>query len=43
MRYLLGEKYVMAMTKLAESNNAKTILIPSDLQETLRSVLGRKA
>jgi len=41
MRYLLGEKYVMAMTKLAESNNAKTILIPGDLQETLRSVLGR--
>jgi len=43
MRYLLGEKYVMAMTKLAESDNAKTILIPGDLQETLRSVLGRKA
>jgi regulator of protease activity HflC (stomatin/prohibitin superfamily) len=43
MRYMLGEKYVMAMTKLAESNNAKTILIPGDLQETLRGVLGRKA
>jgi regulator of protease activity HflC (stomatin/prohibitin superfamily) len=42
MRYMLGEKYVMAMTKLAESNNAKTLLIPGDLQETLRSVLGRK-
>ena len=41
MRYLLGEKYVMAMTKLAESPNAKTILIPGDLQETLRAVLGR--
>ncbi|MDP1956677.1 MAG: paraslipin, partial [Rhodocyclaceae bacterium] len=41
MRYLLGEKYVMAMTKLAESSNAKMILIPGDLQETLRSVLGR--
>ncbi|MDO8960094.1 MAG: SPFH domain-containing protein [Rhodocyclaceae bacterium] len=41
MRYLLGEKYVMAMTKLAESDNAKTILIPGDLQETLRSVIGR--
>jgi regulator of protease activity HflC (stomatin/prohibitin superfamily) len=43
MRYLLGEKYVASMTKLAESGNAKTILIPGDLQETLRSVLGRKA
>lgn len=43
MRYMLGEKYVMAMTKLAESPNAKTLLIPGDLQEALRSVLGRKA
>jgi regulator of protease activity HflC (stomatin/prohibitin superfamily) len=43
MRYMLGEKYIMAMTKLAGSDNAKTILIPGDLQETLRSVLGRKA
>jgi len=43
MRYLLGEKYVAAMTRLAESANAKTVLIPGDLQETLRSVLGRKS
>jgi regulator of protease activity HflC (stomatin/prohibitin superfamily) len=43
MRYLLGEKYIMAMTNLAQSANAKTILIPGDLQETLKSVLGRKA
>jgi regulator of protease activity HflC (stomatin/prohibitin superfamily) len=42
MRYMLGEKYIMAMSKLAGSENAKTILIPGDLQETLRSVLGRK-
>jgi regulator of protease activity HflC (stomatin/prohibitin superfamily) len=42
MRYLLGEKYVAAMTRLAESANAKTVLIPGDLQETLRSVIGRK-
>ncbi len=43
MRYLLGEKYIMAMTNLAQSANAKTILIPGDLQETLKSVLGRKS
>jgi len=43
MRYMLGEKYIMAMTNLAGSSNAKTILIPGDLQETIRSVLGRKA
>lgn len=42
MRYMLGEKYIAAMTKLAESGNAKTILIPGDLQETIRAVLGRK-
>jgi regulator of protease activity HflC (stomatin/prohibitin superfamily) len=41
MRYLLGEKYIMAMSRLAESNNAKTILIPGDLQEALRALLGR--
>ena len=43
MRYLLGEKYVAAMSQLATSNNAKTLLIPGDLQEALRSVLGRKS
>lgn len=43
MRYMLGEKYIMAMTNLAESANAKTILFPGDLQETIRSVLGRRA
>jgi len=42
MRYMLGEKYILALAKLAESGNAKTILIPGDLQETLRALLGRK-
>ncbi len=42
MRYLLGEKYLLALGKLAESGNAKTILIPGDIQETIRAVLGRK-
>lgn len=42
MRYMLGEKYIMAMSHLANSANAKTVLIPGDLQETIRSVLGRK-
>lgn len=41
MRYMLGEKYVTALMKLADSPNAKTILIPGDLQETLRALLGR--
>ncbi|HZV54120.1 MAG TPA: SPFH domain-containing protein [Rhodocyclaceae bacterium] len=42
MRYMLGEKYITAMSKLADSQNAKTVLIPADIQETLRGVLGRK-
>jgi regulator of protease activity HflC (stomatin/prohibitin superfamily) len=41
MRYMLGEKYIAAMGRLADSQNAKTIVIPADLQETLRGVLGR--
>jgi hypothetical protein len=31
----------MAMSRLADSQNAKTIVLPADLQETLRGVLGR--
>ena len=41
MRYMLGEKYLAAMGKLAESSNAKTIVLPADLQESLRGILGR--
>lgn len=41
MRYMLGEKYIAAMAKLGDSQNAKTVVIPADLQETLRGVLGR--
>jgi regulator of protease activity HflC (stomatin/prohibitin superfamily) len=43
MRYMLGEKYISAISNLARSDNAKTVLIPADIQETLRGILGRKA
>ncbi len=43
MRYMLGEKYITAMSRLADSPNAKTILLPADIQETLRGLLGRRA
>jgi regulator of protease activity HflC (stomatin/prohibitin superfamily) len=43
MRYLLGEKYIAAMGNLAKSDNAKTVVLPADVQETLRGILGRKA
>ena len=38
MLYLLGEKYITSMSKLAESQNAKMILLPADLQSTLRGL-----
>lgn len=42
MMFLLGEKYISAMESLGQSNNAKTVLIPADIQETLRGVLGKR-
>lgn len=41
MRYMLGERYLAAMGKLTESANAKTIVLPADIQDSLRGVLGR--
>jgi regulator of protease activity HflC (stomatin/prohibitin superfamily) len=40
--YLLGEKYIQGFTQLAESQNSKIVLLPADLQESLRGLLGRK-
>jgi regulator of protease activity HflC (stomatin/prohibitin superfamily) len=40
--YLLGERYVDAIKGLAQSPNAKTVLLPGDLQATLHSLFGRK-
>ncbi len=41
MLYMLGEKYITSITKLAASDNAKVIVLPADLQETIRGVLGK--
>jgi len=41
MMYLLGEKYIASVEKLAQSDNAKVVLMPADLQETLRGLLGK--
>ncbi|MCC6531382.1 MAG: SPFH/Band 7/PHB domain protein [Burkholderiales bacterium] len=40
--YLLGEKYIHGVTQLAASDNSKIVLLPADLQETMRGLLGRK-
>ncbi|MFA7281690.1 MAG: SPFH domain-containing protein [Sterolibacterium sp.] len=41
MRYMLGERYLTAMGKLTDSTNAKTIVLPADIQDALRGILGR--
>ncbi|MBD7977670.1 MULTISPECIES: SPFH domain-containing protein [Pseudomonas] len=41
MMYLLGEKYIASLEKLSQSSNAKTVLLPADIQETLRGVVGK--
>ncbi|HRM67806.1 SPFH domain-containing protein [Thauera phenylacetica] len=41
MMYLLGEKYIGALEKLGDSGSAKIVVMPADLQETLRGLVGR--
>jgi regulator of protease activity HflC (stomatin/prohibitin superfamily) len=38
--YLLGEKYIKSLSQLASAPNAKTVLLPADLRDTLRGILG---
>ena len=40
--YLLGERYIGAMENLAASQNAKMVVLPADLQETIRGLVGRR-
>src|SRR5690606_27865998 len=41
MMYLLGEKYIAALEKLGESGNSKLVVMPADLHEALRGLVGR--
>ncbi|HZX32725.1 MAG TPA: SPFH domain-containing protein [Rhodocyclaceae bacterium] len=43
MLYLLGEKYIASLEKLGQSPASKVVVMPADLQETLRGLLGRVA
>jgi len=43
MLFLLGEKYIAALDKLGQSDNAKTVILPADLHETLRGLVGKVA
>ncbi len=38
--YLLGEKYIHAIQEMGTSENAKTLLLPADIQATVRGLLG---
>jgi regulator of protease activity HflC (stomatin/prohibitin superfamily) len=42
MSYMLGEKYIAALTRMGETNNAKVVVLPADLQEAVRGLFGRK-
>lgn len=39
--YLLGEQYVKAMQDMAKSSNAKTVVLPADVLNTIRGIMGR--
>jgi len=41
MLYLLGEKYILALDRLAASGNSKIVVLPADLQDTLRGIFGK--
>ena len=38
--YLLGEKYINSIEKMASAPNAKVVLLPADLPRALRGILG---
>ncbi len=42
MSYMLGEKYIAALERMGEKDNAKLIVLPADLQEAVRGLFGRK-
>lgn len=41
MYYMLGERYVTSIARLAESSNAKLVVLPADLQEAVKGIFSR--
>jgi hypothetical protein len=41
MLFLLGEKYIQALEKISVSQNSKVVLLPGDLQDALKGILGK--
>ncbi|MCH9705110.1 MAG: SPFH/Band 7/PHB domain protein, partial [Proteobacteria bacterium] len=42
LQYLLGQRYVDAMKMMAASDNGKFVVLPADLQEAVRGMLGAR-
>ncbi len=40
--YLLGEKYIKSMQEMAQSDNAKTVVLPADILNTVKGLAGDK-
>ena len=40
MAYILGEKYIGCTRAHGEKDNAKLVVLPADLQETVRGLFG---
>jgi len=40
--YLLGEKYIKAIDNISTSDNAKTIVLPADIQQTIAGLIGKR-
>jgi regulator of protease activity HflC (stomatin/prohibitin superfamily) len=41
MSYMLGEKYIAALERMGDKDNAKLVVLPADLQEAVRGLFGR--
>ncbi len=41
MLYLLGEKYIASLERLGEAGSSKVVVLPADLHETLRGLVGK--
>jgi regulator of protease activity HflC (stomatin/prohibitin superfamily) len=39
--FLMGDRYIESMKRLAESENSKLVLYPADLQATLKGLMGK--
>ncbi|WP_333856648.1 SPFH domain-containing protein [Denitromonas sp.] len=43
LQFVLGEKYIAAMSDLSQSENSKTVIFPADIQEAVKGLFGKVA